>query len=370
MPPIKVLLVQLASNGDCLFVTAVAKQIKESEYPGCHLTWMIGSRCLQVITDNPYIDAVIEIPLTTVEDIKLQRGSIPEHIAAAQEHTTFDHIFITDCAEINYHNWFGTTRSALFRSYPNQIKGNPQPIIFLSDAEKSNVERFCAVNNLTGNSYNILFECSPQSGQSRMTVEKAMDIAERLVLVNKNINFIISSNQMLTSHHPNIIDGSVISWKENAELANYCQLVVGCSSGISWLCTSSWTKPIPFIQVIDPFFNAGKVTASMKADFMYFGLSTKNLIELNNPPDNIIEECITGAVANQFQKVRRKYHSKDMTPFFNYNFLKESRIPFYKKGRLYLKYCRQEFLYKTYKSVKPTWFTPVAWAKKLKSIVS
>jgi ADP-heptose:LPS heptosyltransferase len=39
--PQKIVLVQLFSNGDCLYATAVARQIK-ADYPGCHLTWAIA----------------------------------------------------------------------------------------------------------------------------------------------------------------------------------------------------------------------------------------------------------------------------------------------------------------------------------------
>ena len=37
----KVSLVQLDANGDCLYATTIARQIKQ-DYPGCHLTWWIS----------------------------------------------------------------------------------------------------------------------------------------------------------------------------------------------------------------------------------------------------------------------------------------------------------------------------------------
>src|SRR5512138_3038540 len=40
----RVLLGQLEANGDCVYATTVARQIK-TDNPDCHLTWAIGSRC-------------------------------------------------------------------------------------------------------------------------------------------------------------------------------------------------------------------------------------------------------------------------------------------------------------------------------------
>ena len=58
----------LVSLGDCLYVTAVARQIKQ-DYPGCHLTWAISSRCSQVIQNNPYVDEIWEVFSETMSDI-------------------------------------------------------------------------------------------------------------------------------------------------------------------------------------------------------------------------------------------------------------------------------------------------------------
>src|SRR6185312_12562801 len=185
MQQVKVLLVQLASNGDCLFVTTIAKQIKEIDYPGCHLTWLIGSMCVQVVKNNPYIDNTIQIPFS-MGDLALERSKIGEHIENAGGYEEFDKIFITDYTKENLKNWFGTTRSSLFRSYPHALKINPQPLIYLTDEEKSNVAEFCKKNSITDNTYNILFECAPQSVQSQMTFSRAKQIAEHLTTLNSN----------------------------------------------------------------------------------------------------------------------------------------------------------------------------------------
>ena len=53
----KILLVQLFSNGDCLYATAVARQIK-SDNPNCELTWAIANFCKDIINLNPFVDKV------------------------------------------------------------------------------------------------------------------------------------------------------------------------------------------------------------------------------------------------------------------------------------------------------------------------
>ena len=63
----RILIVQLAALGDCLYVTALARQIKH-DYPGCHLTWAISNRCSQVIQNNPYIDDIWEVFIEKMSD--------------------------------------------------------------------------------------------------------------------------------------------------------------------------------------------------------------------------------------------------------------------------------------------------------------
>ena len=368
MQQVRVLLVQLASMGDCLFVTAIARQIKEIDFPGSHLTWLIGSRYTSAIENNPYVDAVIEIPLSSIADNEKQRNLISEHILNFGGYDNFDQIFVTDYTPLNMGNWFGTTRSALFRSYPYKLKVNPQPIIYLTDKEKVRVAVFCQNNSINGSSYNILFECGPQSGQSLMTLEKAKEIAEQIVSKNSKIKFILSSNQPFVSSNPNIIDGSIISWRENAELANYCNLVVGCSSGISWLCTSQWTKQLPILQIINPHYMGGRFSASMKIDFKYFGIDTTNLIELYNPSENILQECILSATENNFNQIKNLHDVTDDSYFANWRFLKESRISFSKKIGLFIKWGLPFLCLKVYRNIKPTWFTPYIWWLGMKNI--
>lgn len=348
MQPLKILLVQLGANGDCLFVTTIAKQIKEIDYPGCHLTWMIGYRYKHVIENNPFIDKIIEVPIFTLTDTYAFRDRIPELIK--EEKKKYEHVFVTDYTTENYQNWYGTTRSSLFRSYPHKLKIRPEPLIFLNEFEKKQVAEFCKKHKITSNSFNILFECAPQSGQSKMTLEIAQQIACEIATIRPQCKFILSSDTTFESNNKCIIDASSINWRANAELVNNCNLFVGCSSGISWLCTTNWSKKIPFIQIINPGYMSGKISASVKMDFKYFGLNTSNIIEMQNPSHKKIVDCILGVIDGEFQNSKKNYDSDQNSVFKNYKFLIASKLSLREKALLLLKY---HVFRKSIKSDKP-----------------
>jgi ADP-heptose:LPS heptosyltransferase len=69
--PKKILIVHLVSNGDCLYVTAIARQIK-IDYPGSHLTWIISNLCSQVLINNEYVDQVEIWPVSGVKEALFQ----------------------------------------------------------------------------------------------------------------------------------------------------------------------------------------------------------------------------------------------------------------------------------------------------------
>ena len=56
----RIALVQLFSNGDCLYATTVARQIK-TDYPGCYLAWVIAGFCKNILDENPFVDEVIDL---------------------------------------------------------------------------------------------------------------------------------------------------------------------------------------------------------------------------------------------------------------------------------------------------------------------
>ena len=325
----KILLVQLGSNGDCMFVTTIAKQIKEIDYSGCSLTWMIGSSYSDIIENNPFIDQKIIIPIKNSEDLWYKRNNI--NVLLNEYKNQFDKVFITDFTIENKVKRFGTTRSTLFRCYPHKIIIDPSPQIFLTKNEVDEVTFFCKKNNISKIGNNILFECSPQSGQSKITLESAIKISDFITSTIKGIRIIITSSISFTHHNANIIDASSLSIRENAELVNYCKLMIGCSSGITWLATSTWVKKIPMIQIISPHFKNKIIPASVKTDYLYLGLDLNNIIELYDPSSDLIIDTICETYNTGFISARLKFDQFTLENYRNYRLITESKMSIFKK---------------------------------------
>lgn len=316
----KILLVQLAANGDCLLVTPIARQIKEVDYPGCHLTWMIGTRHKQVLLNNPYIDEIIDVPISSAED----RKKIPVFLDDLKKKGFFfDKIVVTDLIADNYKYFYCTLRTSFFRTYGKPLTVSPEPVISLLPEEVERVADFARKHGLTdGGCYPVLFECSPLSCQSTMNVEKAIKISRRVIASYPQVKFILSTKDKLPDADDHIIDGSVLSWRENAELTKYCKLLVGCSSGITWLNMSDWAAKIPTVQSISNNFMDGVISPSLEIDLMYLGLSTEKVIEFVDPEDEKLIDCICWVIKDSFagaKKVfqeRRPYSKEELTTHF------------------------------------------------------
>lgn len=300
----KILLVQLASMGDCLFVTSIAKKIKEIDYPNCHLTWLIGEKYKSLLDNNPYIDEIITAEINTQVD-RFKMDSFIEPIKS-----NFDKIIITDFCKKNYSNFYGTTRSAFHRAYGTTTSSEIEPQIFLSDSEVENVNKFAQKHKLN-DGFPILLECGPESGQSPLTFEVAQELAKKITTKNNNIKFIFSSKSKLETSNKNFIDANSLTYRENAELTKYCKLLLGASSGITWLNTSNWSAKIPMVIVVnkdEKYFN-GILSASVEEDFNYWGLSINKLIEFSTLDENKIVDCILTIADKSFDAAKEKYPS-------------------------------------------------------------
>ena len=102
--------------------------------------------------------------------------------------------------------------------------------------------------------------------------------------------------------------------------------MVGCSSGLTWLATSNWSKKINMIQLISPHFKNGVITASVKTDFEYLGLPLNSIIELYDPNEEIITKCINEIYENGFNTSLKKYDEYNIKMFKNNRLLFESKF--------------------------------------------
>ena len=291
----RIVLVHLIANGDCLMATAIARQIK-ADFPGCHLTWAVSCKCRQIIENNPDVDAIWSVeanhPKETIWDIWRRVKAEAEALRASGE---MDHIFYTQVYPDNASNFDGTTRSSIFRNYPRPLTVPVTPVLRLSDAEVAHARRFAEEGELSRYRHVILFECAPGSGQSSLTPAKALDVASRLVARHDDVLVILSSHIPVVSSSPRILDASHLSLRENVALSHFCTLLVGCSSGISWLLTCDSAKLLPTVQ----FLNRGArgvSFASMAYDFQHWGLNAGHIIESSVEGGELQAEIISRAM--------------------------------------------------------------------------
>lgn len=312
--PKKILLGQLNSNGDCLYATTVARQIKK-DYPGCHLTWAIGSMCCSIIDGNPDVDDIWVIPLSDIGQIVDVWPIFEKEALEKKKLGVFDEVFFTQICLGNSYHYDGSIRSSIFRGYPYPITVPVAPVLRLSSTEIENVRKFAKFHRIHEKKHVILFETSPQSGQSFLTLDFAMGVAHKVVSTISNSCVILSSNISFSSRNKLIIDGSEISLRENAELTKYCTLLVGGSSGISWICTSDWAESLPTIQLLKPdaiWFN------SVVKDHEQWGLATDKIIEMEECSIDDVCQCITKSLLEGFDKAKARYHKRIQMTFGYY----------------------------------------------------
>jgi hypothetical protein len=299
----KILLVQLYSNGDCLYATAVARQIKK-DFPGSHLTWAIAGFCKNIIALNADVDAIRIVDDVPKNDVAAFR-KFKRKVFSEKDKGEWDEVFVTHNMDDNQALYDGTIRGMIFRAYPFPITVSIQPELKLAEEELEKVRHFSNLHNLSSFKNVILWEYAPQSGQSVLSIEFVMELAERIVQLPFTCVILSSANSFKSTS--NIIDASTLTVRENAALTHYCTLLLGCSSGITWLSTSTTAKQLPMVQLLNPqafFLNTPSV------DFERYGISTQNLIEITTIEEPTIYGCIRTIIEEDFEKAKAIYHQK------------------------------------------------------------
>ncbi len=296
----KILLINFYANGDCLYATTIAQQIK-NDFKNCHLTWAISTRSKDVLKNNPFIDEVLVVEYIPIDDtaqFKLLEQKI--------NYSDYNYVFITHPSYLNNTALYdGCIRSNVFNAYPNPITVPINPVLQLTDEELKKCSDFAQQNNLNDYKNVILFEFAPLSGQLNITKEMAISIAEEIVK-DKNNAIILSSANKINHEHKAIIDGSVLTYRETAGLTHYCTLLLGCSSGITWISTSTAAKLLPMVQILNP--NALWVN-SISRDFERFNLPVEKVIELFDFDNKKIVDCVTMAI-NNFPEARKQFNQQ------------------------------------------------------------
>jgi hypothetical protein len=263
--------------------------------------------CRTILDGNPYVDDIWEVPLANHEEVTAAWETFYAEALQRKKRGEFGEAFFTQIYPSNFKNFDGTVRASIFRGYPRPITVPIAPVIRLTAREIGNVQRFAATHGLVDHAPVIMFEFIPSSDQSFIGPDFACEAAKGIVAQLPDCRIVLTSQFPVESYDPRIIDGSALSFRENAELTKYCSLLIGCSSGITWLCTSDWAKPLPTVQLLR---RDKGVFASVIHDHEHFGLPTDTIIEMIDCPVEDLVDCVSTAFHDGFAEAKKTYHVK------------------------------------------------------------
>src|SRR5882724_5164649 len=173
----RALIGQLGSNGDCLYATVIARQLKV-DYPGCHVTWAIARQCSHLLKNNPYVDEIWEwqVPDWSTQQQAIAWMALETAVLRRQDsRDPFDRICLSQIWPRNFRRYDGTVRSSILRAYGRPITVPIDCVIVLGDDEIQNAARFVQDTGLDRFRHRVVFECAANSGQSYVTPQFAMD---------------------------------------------------------------------------------------------------------------------------------------------------------------------------------------------------
>ena len=303
-------IIQLYSNGDCLYASVIARQLK-NDFPGCHVLWTVEKKCRSVLENNPNIDEIFAIEVSDKKDTDQIISTLKNDAQLKMKNGELDNFFITQIAGDNYANYDGSVRSSIYRNFPYKITVDQQIDLFLTKEEQSVAKLFAEQNQLHSYSNVILFECAPMSGQlllnDELIAKIAIEIADRCKAC-----VVLSSYRKINVDHLSVLDGSILTLRETVALSHHCTLLIGSSSGITWACTSNAAKLLPMIQLLDPF---AYVFNPPSTDFKKRGKSTDHLIELYSFDHQKVIDCVQTVVSRGFDIARTQFNQQPILKF-------------------------------------------------------
>lgn len=301
----KYAIIQLACFGDCLYATAIARQLKYVD-PSCHITWAIAKKYESAIDLNPFIDERWVVSIDNGDYYCENLFKIVEQAERRRRLNEFTTIIVSQISSLNWHRYDGTIRGTILASSPFPITQGVAPSLRLSNHEVIAVRQIAEKWQLKNYKYVLLFECAPSSGQSFLNPDIALQIAEQVASDRVDICIILSSAQKITTTSPHVKDGSILTFRENAELANFCTHLIGCSSGITWACTSDWVKvPLPTIQLLS---SSCKWYAGLEYDHKRWGLDTDSIVEIYDGSIDQAVESILVMIDEGISQCKRLFH--------------------------------------------------------------
>lgn len=304
----RVLLGQMNANGDCLYATILARQIKHDD-PGCHLTWAVSRRCADVLANNPDIDAV------WIWDAPIGLGPVPDERAWGAFETAvlrrqqgpdaFDRVCLSQIWPRNFQHFDGTVRPSILRAWDAPITVPIDSTIRLAPAEEERVAAFVRNHGLDGSRRRILFECAANSGQSFVTPDFALEVAGLVEQSLPGCQFILSTHARRPTTLPNVIWADDLGIRENLALTWHADLFIGCGSGLTVVSTADAAAPLPNIQVLTA---ATSVYASFHHDFLHFGKPADRFVEMGDPDAAAVAAAAIACLTDGVAMARERWH--------------------------------------------------------------
>ena len=324
---LRLLLGHLGANGDCLYATILARQIRH-DHPQAHITWAISSQCSKLLRNNSHIDSIWEIPVAGWEDQELMWRVFEREVVRRLLRHEFDHAWLSQIWPNNFQNYDGTVRPSILRSYGAEITVPIENVIALDPEEQANVVRFAEQSRLASFEHRIMFECSPKSGQSFVTPALAQEIAGFVYEQLPHATVIFLTHLPITLRHRNSRNGGLLSLRETAGLTHLCSLFVGAGAGATVAATSTAARTLPMIQLLS---SSASVFGSFAHDFEYYKLPHDHIVEMTQESPRTIAAAIVQACQNGIAHVRENYGETIQARFEPYfklvttNLLKRNR---------------------------------------------
>ena len=315
----RILLGQLGANGDCLYATILARQIRE-DFPKAELTWAVSSQCKSVLENNPHVDHVEEIPTADWSEHELMWRLFEREALRRYQRREYDGVLLSQIWPNNFQNFDGTVRPSILRAYGKPITVPIENVIRLTAREIERVEAFAMEHRLDEREHVVLFECSSKSGQSFITPEKAQDVADELYKLLPEATTLLSTHFPLTVRDKRSIYAGTLTLREVAHLTHHSCLFVGAGSGGSVAASSSASRPLPMVQLLAA---STSVFASFAHDFEYFGFTEQPVLEMTKDDPVSIARCIASILTEGIGAAFERFEGRVPINFEHYFHLTE-----------------------------------------------
>jgi hypothetical protein len=304
---------QLGCYGDCLYATTVARQIK-TDTPDAHVTWAVAARYRSVLDGNPDVDQVWELPIHTKHFSRDEWEQFTREAEARRQAGEFDEIFYTQVIGPHLETFTTTLRRAVFAIVGRPITTDVRPIVILSDDERARVAIFAEAHALATFKHVVIVESAPGSGQSTFGSAFASEVVNQVLARRTDVCFVFSSTARTASRSRHVVDASELSYRENLELTRHATLVVGCSSGITWLSTAQHARRLPLLQLIDA---SSPIYCGVDFDFVLQGLDNSEVIELVKFDVARVVACLDTIFDEGPRAARARFHQPYVPSYVN-----------------------------------------------------